>query len=96
LSLSRNEANFLPSDSCFRNATLEKMGLKAPTHVKTGTTIAGIIFKVLLLDSFSIHLLKFLLQDGVVLGADTRATSVCHLSLDTFVFHFFLSTESRR
>jgi len=33
------------------------MGLKAPTAYKTGTTIAGIIYK-----------------DGVVLGADTRAT----------------------
>ena len=25
---------------------LQKMGLKAPSHVKTGTTIAGVIFKV--------------------------------------------------
>lgn len=40
-----------------RNALLEKHGLKGPTARKTGTTIAGIVFK-----------------DGVVLGADTRAT----------------------
>eukprot|EP00160_Parvularia_atlantis_P015316 Unigene4297_Nuclearia_a/m.13138 Unigene4297_Nuclearia_a/g.13138 ORF Unigene4297_Nuclearia_a/g.13138 Unigene4297_Nuclearia_a/m.13138 type:complete len:276 (+) Unigene4297_Nuclearia_a:60-887(+) len=41
-----------------RNAMLERLGMRAPTAVKTGTTIAGIIFK-----------------DGVMLGADTRATS---------------------
>ena len=29
-----------------RNAMLEKMGVKAPTARKTGTTIAGIVFKV--------------------------------------------------
>lgn len=40
-----------------RNALLERNGLKGPTARKTGTTIAGIVFK-----------------DGVVLGADTRAT----------------------
>lgn len=34
-----------------------KNGFKKPKETKTGTTIAGIIFK-----------------DGVVLGADTRAT----------------------
>lgn len=33
-------------------------GFKAPKTTKTGTTIAGIVFK-----------------DGVILGADTRATS---------------------
>jgi len=43
---------------CSRNQyILEKGGYKAPTATKTGTTIAGIIFK-----------------DGVILGADTRAT----------------------
>jgi len=36
---------------------LKKAGMKFPTPVKTGTTIAGIVFK-----------------DGVILGADTRAT----------------------
>ena len=40
-----------------RNAMLAASGFKAPTFMKTGTTIAGLIFK-----------------DGVVLGADTRAT----------------------
>ncbi|KAI8771731.1 proteasome subunit beta type-7 [Biomphalaria glabrata] len=44
-------------DNCARNARLEQLGLKFPTAYKTGTTIAGAIFK-----------------DGVVLGADTRAT----------------------
>ena len=40
-----------------RNALLAQSGLRLPTPMKTGTTIAGIIYK-----------------DGVVLGADTRAT----------------------
>ncbi|XP_071802574.1 proteasome subunit beta type-7-like [Asterias amurensis] len=40
-----------------RNALLERSGMKLPKGVKTGTTIAGLIFK-----------------DGVILGADTRAT----------------------
>lgn len=44
-------------DNVARNAMLERAGFKAPRAVKTGTTIAGIIFK-----------------DGVILGADTRAT----------------------
>ena len=44
---------------------------------KTGTTIAGIIFKVYRIigagsDPWSIDLTQF--QDGVILGADTRAT----------------------
>ena len=42
-----------------RNAFLAKQeGLRLPTAKKTGTTIAGLIFK-----------------DGIVLGADTRATA---------------------
>ncbi|ESW14399.1 hypothetical protein PHAVU_008G277700 [Phaseolus vulgaris] len=44
-------------DLCRRNAMLESKGLKAPTFLKTGTTIVGLVF-----------------QDGVILGADTRAT----------------------
>merc|ERR1711893_566188 len=44
-------------DNVTRNILLEKQGFKAPTAYKTGTTIAGVIYK-----------------DGVVLGADTRAT----------------------
>lgn len=47
--------------NCARNAALEaegtKKGLRLPTARKTGTTIAGVVFK-----------------DGIVLGADTRAT----------------------
>lgn len=42
---------------CKRNASLALAGVKMPTPVKTGTTIAGLVFK-----------------DGVILGADTRAT----------------------
>lgn len=40
-----------------RNAFLETQGFAVPKAVKTGTTIAGIVYK-----------------DGVILGADTRAT----------------------
>ncbi|RKP05584.1 proteasome subunit beta type-7 [Thamnocephalis sphaerospora] len=40
-----------------RNVALQNKGMALPRATKTGTTIAGIIFK-----------------DGVVLGADTRAT----------------------
>uniref|UniRef100_A0A8D0BYK7 Proteasome subunit beta n=1 Tax=Salvator merianae TaxID=96440 RepID=A0A8D0BYK7_SALMN len=47
--------------NCTRNAQLEAKGAKKGLHLpqarKTGTTIAGVVFK-----------------DGVVLGADTRAT----------------------
>lgn len=42
---------------CKRNEALKQAGLQFPTPLKTGTTIAGIVYK-----------------DGVVLGADTRAT----------------------
>jgi len=44
-------------DNCRRNQFLEQKGFKQPISLKTGTTIAGCVFK-----------------DGVVLGADTRAT----------------------
>ncbi|KAG8539963.1 hypothetical protein GDO81_020072, partial [Engystomops pustulosus] len=48
-------------ENCLRNSALEAngegLGMKPPKARKTGTTIAGIIFK-----------------DGVVLGADRRAT----------------------
>ncbi|XP_036208532.1 proteasome subunit beta type-7-like [Myotis myotis] len=48
-------------DNCRRNAVLEadfaKKGYKLPTARKTGTTIAGVVYR-----------------DGIVLGADTRAT----------------------
>ncbi|XP_045646925.1 proteasome subunit beta type-7 [Ursus americanus] len=48
-------------DNCRRNVVLEadfaKKGYKLPAARKTGTTIAGVVYK-----------------DGIVLGADTRAT----------------------
>ncbi|XP_015422587.1 PREDICTED: proteasome subunit beta type-7 isoform X2 [Myotis davidii] len=48
-------------DNCRRNAVLEadfaKKGYKLPKARKTGTTIAGVVYR-----------------DGIVLGADTRAT----------------------
>ncbi|KAK1334153.1 hypothetical protein QTO34_005153 [Cnephaeus nilssonii] len=48
-------------DNCRRNAVLEadfaKKGYKLPAARKTGTTIAGVVYR-----------------DGIVLGADTRAT----------------------
>ncbi|KAL0692583.1 hypothetical protein Bca4012_059763 [Brassica carinata] len=44
-------------DLCKRNDMLIQKGLKAPSFLKTGTTIVGLIF-----------------MDGVILGADTRAT----------------------
>lgn len=45
-------------DNCVRNQILQNSGMKPPTATKTGTTIAGIVYK-----------------DGIVLGADTRATA---------------------
>lgn len=33
-------------DLCKRNAFLEQRGVKAPGFTKTGTTIAGIVYKV--------------------------------------------------
>ena len=71
-------------DLCKRNALLEKKGVTLPTAWKTGTTIVGLIFKVITATKNfkkSIPLLGGLwqnvppLQDGVILGADTRATS---------------------
>merc|ERR1712024_307537 len=44
-------------ENCKRNNFLANQGFKSPTATKTGTTIAGIVYK-----------------DGVILGADTRAT----------------------
>ncbi|XP_006878738.1 PREDICTED: proteasome subunit beta type-10 [Elephantulus edwardii] len=47
-------------ENCHRNASLERVlpELRVPQARKTGTTIAGLIFR-----------------DGVILGADTRATN---------------------
>jgi len=54
LQMSKGGFNF---SLCKRNEMLAKAGVKMPKMKKTGTTIAGVVFK-----------------DGVVLGADTRAT----------------------
>ena len=85
-------------DLCGRNAYLEARGIKPPRLTKTGTTIAGLIFKVLGVSSlcfgvnashvmfvrprslrrfYEVMLSMFspAIQDGVVLGADTRSTS---------------------
>lgn len=42
---------------CKRNEALKRAGITFPKPIKTGTTIAGVVYK-----------------DGIVLGADTRAT----------------------
>ncbi|XP_020776351.1 proteasome subunit beta type-10 [Boleophthalmus pectinirostris] len=59
--LSQHETGGFNFENSRRNAVLESSlsqnGLKAPNPRKTGTTIAGLIYK-----------------DGVILGADTRAT----------------------
>ncbi|KAL2298197.1 hypothetical protein Nmel_017160, partial [Mimus melanotis] len=61
VSVLRAPAGGFSFDNCARNSLLEaelaQKGLRAPAPRKTGTTIAGVIFK-----------------DGIVLGADTRAT----------------------
>jgi len=54
----RENSGAFSFDNCARNASLEKMGVKAPSARKTGTTIVGTLFK-----------------DGVVVGADSRATA---------------------
>ena len=76
-------------DSCVRNKLLEKTGLKAPTAQKTGTTIVGVVYKVRSIIIYTPRApwrrapgaeadparpLRRP-QDGVVLGADTRATN---------------------
>ena len=48
---------------------LEKLGVRPPKTLKTGTTIAGLVFKVKFLVGFRLSS-----QDGIVLGADTRST----------------------
>ncbi|XP_041908693.1 proteasome subunit beta type-7 isoform X2 [Corvus kubaryi] len=61
VSVLRAPAGGFSFDNCSRNSLLEaelvQKGLRVPAPRKTGTTIAGVIFK-----------------DGIVLGADTRAT----------------------
>lgn len=62
-----------------RNTLLESQGMITPKAKKTGTTIAGAIFKVIFLCFFFALFHKYLYfkkkKDGIVLGADTRATS---------------------
>ena len=58
---------------------MEKKGFKGPTPLKTGTTICGAICKVCFPYNetsywYSTYIFQFLSQDGVILGADTRAT----------------------
>uniref|UniRef100_UPI00398E7AD6 proteasome subunit beta type-7-like n=1 Tax=Pristiophorus japonicus TaxID=55135 RepID=UPI00398E7AD6 len=61
LRVSREPAGGFSFENCRRNAFIDaqltKQGFKVLEARKTGTTIAGIVFK-----------------DGVILGADTRAT----------------------
>lgn len=71
-------------DLAKRNAMLEAKGASLPKAWKTGTTIAGIIFKVCPVGALSLReegeqaglsVSFYHMQDGVVLGADTRSTS---------------------
>lgn len=78
-----------PLHSVSRNASLERVlpGLRIPQAHRTGTTIAGLVFQVS--RDLGLEGLEGLLgnrtgtekaaplppQDGVILGADTRATS---------------------
>lgn len=75
--------------SC-RNEALKRAGIKFPTPIKTGTTIAGIVFKVSREQCWfgqvkwkcNVCVCMYArespspFQDGVILGADTRATEV--------------------
>uniref|UniRef100_A0A8D0KPY7 proteasome endopeptidase complex n=1 Tax=Strix occidentalis caurina TaxID=311401 RepID=A0A8D0KPY7_STROC len=60
-------------DNCARNSLLEaeltQKGQRLPAARKTGTTIAGVVFK-----------------DGIVLGADTRATEGMVVADKNFVY----------
>lgn len=71
MALAPQEGNGFSFDLCRRNALLTGKGVKAPTQRTTGTTLAGLIFKVSPARSCS----RSLLQDGVILAADTRATA---------------------
>jgi len=45
-------------DLCRRNDMLEKKGLKSPSYLKTGTTIVGLVFQVIML-YFTFHPFSF-------------------------------------
>ena len=66
-------------DLTARNNLLGRKGVQGPAFLKTGTTIAGVIFKVCQQRDCSISIPPLtsliFLQDGVVLGADTRSTA---------------------
>eukprot|EP00887_Chlorella_sp_A99_P003612 scaffold7.g3612.t1 len=74
-------------DLCQRNALLDNKGIKGPGFTKTGTTIAGVIYKLCgrrwapaRLGDAERRALPSptqpdAAQDGVVLGADTRSTA---------------------
>lgn len=49
--MSGNDTGGFNFDLCKRNHILEKKGLQTPGFTKTGTTIAGVIFKVIILDN---------------------------------------------
>lgn len=82
--------NTCVSCSLFRNTVLEssfsELGYKAPNARKTGTTIAGMVYKVrnysvftrdhkgVIYFSSNLSVSCLVPQDGVILGADTRAT----------------------
>lgn len=62
-----------------RNQMLELKGMAPPKAWKTGTTIAGVMFKVRFFTASTvkhvINVYEIYVQGGVVLGADTRSTS---------------------
>lgn len=81
------EPKHRPLPFVFRNASLERT-LRVPHARKTGTTIAGLVFRVSrgfglggleerlgVWRALSQRPLPPPLQDGVILGADTRATN---------------------
>lgn len=64
-------------DNCIRNKAMQENNIQGTgnmKYTKTGTTICGLVFKVS--PTKSKHLIcNFFEQDGVILGADTRATA---------------------
>jgi len=45
-------------DLCRRNNMLEKKGLKSPSYLKTGTTIVGLVFQVMLFFYLLLHIIS--------------------------------------
>ncbi|KAK6930929.1 Proteasome, subunit alpha/beta [Dillenia turbinata] len=88
--MSKAEIDFPPKggfsfDLCKRNEMLIKKGVQPPSYRKTGTTIVGLIFQYCGFHSTFLEMLIGCLtknfkeggktEDGVILGADTRATA---------------------